>query len=246
MKDRGEKQLKPSATQIISQWRQVQCEKGISAERSMADIFTEVYEKNIWKGNEEEGGYATLNPDAAYTQKYIELIRKFLKERKIKHVVDLGCGNFTLSRQFLVPGIRYTGIEVVPRLVEFLRENYAGDEIGFECLDITENDLPDGEVCLIKEVLQHFSNAEILNVLRKCKKYKYTIVTDAVPHPQKFPEVIVNLDISHGPLTRYHFNSALFFDKPPFNLTKIETLAETDFIGEIIFKTYLIRIPENF
>lgn len=234
----------PIVAETVSQWREVQKITSNAPIRKMADIFTEVYEKNIWRGKQEDG-YAVLNPEAEYTLEYIELIKNFLKEKNIKQIVDLGCGNFAISRQFLLPQIRYTGVEVVPGLVDYLRVKYSNEEIRFECLDITENELPDGEVCLIKEVLQHFSNDEILGVLRKCKKYRYLIVTDAVPHPKKFPDLIINLDISHGPLTRYHFNSALFFDKPPFNIPKIELLAETDFIEEVIFKTYLMTIPEN-
>lgn len=235
------KDVEESASQIIAHWRSIQAPARNTESRKMADIFSEVYEKNIWRGNKEEPFSGGCKLNEKYTLKYIEIVKNFIEENKVKQVIDLGCGNFEVAKQFLKSGIQYLGIDVVPGLIKYLEENYSGSTIGFQCLDITQDELPDSELCLIKEVVQHFSNNQIIDVLEKCKKYKYTIITDAMPHPVKYPNPIENLDILPGPLIRYHFNSVLSLNKPPFNLPKVELLAETEFAQEIIFRTFLLR-----
>jgi hypothetical protein len=43
------------------------------------------------------------------------------------------------------------------------------------------NALPDGDVCLIRQVFQHLSNAEVNEVLRKLNKFKKVYITEGYP-----------------------------------------------------------------
>jgi hypothetical protein len=138
---------------------------------------------------------------------------------------------------FVSGDFHYTGCDVVPDLIEHLNKNRASETVEFRCANIVEDELPDGELCLIRQVLQHLSNAEIKRVLENCRKYKYLIITEHYPDPNV--KLIPNLDIPHGPDVRLHFNSAVVLDKPPFNLQNLRLLAETETDDGDSIKTFI-------
>ena len=92
-----------------------------------------------------------------------------------------------------------------------------------------KNDLPGGDVCFVRQVLQHLSNADILNFVSKLnlnKPYKYLIVTEHLPMGKDFD---VNLDKKNGKSIRLFTNgSGVILHKPPFNLnfTKVSNILE--------------------
>jgi hypothetical protein len=95
---------------------------------------------------------------------------------------------------------------------------------------------PDGDLCLIRQVLQHLSNSEIEQVLNNVKKYPYVIITEHVP---VFPEQ-ANLDKPHGPDIRIYQRSGVFPDEPPFSL-KLEKLLDVPIGHDEVIRTVLVR-----
>lgn len=69
--------------------------------------------------------------------------------------------------------LRYVGVDAVPDLIAYNRSRFGGPQVEFRCTNLIDDELPDGELCLIRQVLQHLSNAEISRVLAKCAKYQY-------------------------------------------------------------------------
>ncbi|CAN5478204.1 class I SAM-dependent methyltransferase [soil metagenome] len=206
--------------------------------KSVAETFGEIYEKNVWGGKAGEfySGDGSTGENAA---KYAETVKNFIAENDIKKVVDLGSGDFRVASKFVSDDFHYTGCDVVPSLVEHLNEKYGNEKIEFRYVNIVEDELPDGDLCLIRQVLQHLSNAEIAKVLQNTTKYKYLIVTEHYPHPQM--EVSPNLDIPHGPDMRVRFNSAVVLDKLPFNLQNIAVLLDAEAEGGTRIKTFIIE-----
>lgn len=159
----------------------------------------------------------------AYVVPYCNLIKNFISEYNIAKICDLGCGDFNVASQYINDFVTYDGVDIVQNVVEHHNKNYATDKIHFYCLDIVEDELPDAELCLVRQVLQHLSNEEVKKVLNKIKKYKYVIITEDVFNKESAQEL--NADIVHGNLTRVVQKSGLYFDEAPFYL-RIETLLE--------------------
>jgi len=208
------------------------------ASKSAAETFSEIYEKNAWGGKKGEF-YSGDGSAEKYAEQYADKVRRFIEENKIERVVDLGCGDFRVASKFISDDLYYTGCDVVPSLVKHLNENFAGEKVEFRCLNIVEDELPDGELCLIRQVLQHLSNAEIKKVLQNARKYKYLIVTEHYPNPQK--KLTPNLDIPHGPTVRVNFDSAVVLDKPPFDLQNVELLLDVEAENKTRIKTFVIK-----
>jgi hypothetical protein len=86
----------------------------------------------------------------------------------------------------------------------------------------TAVELPDADVCLIRQVFQHLSNDQIGAILRRCRKYSAVVVTEHWPAPAVATRP--NVDKPHGPDTRLDSGSWVDLGAPPFgcgNLTEI-------------------------
>lgn len=207
------------------------------ADKSVAETFSEIYAQNAW-GGEKGKFYSGDGSGEQYADAYAEAVRRFVAENKIGRVVDLGCGDFRVASKFVSKDIHYTGCDVVFSLVRHLNETYKNETIEFRCVNIVEDELPDGDLCLIRQVLQHLSNAEIERVLENARKYKFIIVTEHYPSPHK--EFVPNLDIPHGPSVRVQFDSAVVLDAPPFNLANVKLLLDVEAEEGTRIKTFVI------
>jgi len=181
-----------------------------NARRDARTVFTEIYDKCLWGRRNGSGRGSSESAATAY----VATIRHFIAEHRIKSVVDLGWGDFQVGSRLQVPGVKYVGVDIVPSLIERHRLQGAMDDATFFCLDICRDDLPDAELCLIRQVFQHLSNNEIIAVLSKLNKYQFVIVTEHYP---AFLHV-ANRDKPHGADTRLIEGSAVCLDEPPFGI----------------------------
>jgi SAM-dependent methyltransferase len=188
------------------------------------EVFAEVYAGRMW-GAGGEDFYSGPGSDAEAAQPYADFVANFIAQNDIRNVVDLGCGDFRVSRRIVGDGVNYIGVDVVPSLIEDNSRKFGNRQIQFQCLDIAADDLPDGELCLVREVFQHLSNAQISAALAKLGKYRYVLFTDVQPEvPGRYK---INKDKVHGASSRIVHNSFLRLDKPPFNVRNIELAFET-------------------
>jgi len=157
--------------------------------KSTETIFTEIYEKNLW-GTSTDGrkycsGAGTTDENAA---QYITVIQNFIQQKKIKHVFEIGCGDFSIMSAVLAPfnNLKYTGADIVKNVVNHLNITYANEQIQFIHMNAIEStQYPKADLCVIRQVLQHLSNQQILDILQKLKPYKYVIITEHIPlHPK--------------------------------------------------------------
>jgi len=193
------------------------------AARSRQDVFREIYEKRLWGG-----GPALFSSGAGSTpaeaQIYAEAVGQFLTEKGVTSVVDVGCGNFTVGALLQRDGLGYVGIDLVDELVSHNQRHYGSPYTRFLCLDAVTVPLPEAEVALVRQVMQHLSNAEIMSMLANLRRYRYVIVTEHHPAPDKASHV--NRDKPHGPDTRVLDGSAVKLDCPPFEANVVGTLLE--------------------
>lgn len=181
---------------------------------SARDAFSKIYDENLWGGASGEicSGSGS-SPE--YAQEYANAIKSFIVANQIRAMLDLGCGDFTVGQTIQMPGIKYVGVDVVPRVVDRNKCLFHSPDIEFSCLDMIEDELPNADLCLIRQVFQHFSNEQIQAVLRKTNQFKWLIITEHLPAPDTMVEP--NLDKPHGPDTRLVDGSGVYLEMPPFN-----------------------------
>ena len=148
--------------------------------------------------------------------------------------VDLGCGDFRVGKQLLSLYSSYIGVDIVKPLVLRNQEKYANKTICFMHLNIVEDELPDGDVCFIRQVLQHLSNQQIVAILQKVKKYKWVFITEH--YPTDNDRIIPNIDKIHGGGIRVYKNSGVYLLEPPFELPKQTLSTVLEVPGSVLGK----------
>lgn len=138
--------------------------------KTHAEIFSHIYDKNIWGGS--GGGSSPEN-----TVEYRAFLQNFLKEKNIKSVVDYGCGDWGFSRLMDWSLVEYFGIDCVNSVIQKNHTKYSSPNIHFYLYH--ENVGMGGDLLILKDVLQHWSNADIVSFLDKnATRFKYTLITN--------------------------------------------------------------------
>ncbi|MCP4397973.1 MAG: methyltransferase domain-containing protein [bacterium] len=173
-------------------------------------IFNEIYDKHMW-GGLKKGFYSGRGSEDYNTREYIEFVNNFISTKNISKIVDFGCGDFRVGGKINLKNLNYVGIDIVDKLIKSNNKMFKENNVEFIKKDIVDDELPDGDLCLIRQVLQHLSNEDIKQVLLKLKKYKYVLITDGLP--QKNPN-IKNINKPTDYNNRYNelYNSGLYLD----------------------------------
>lgn len=222
----------------------------VNKARPIKEVFTRVYEEHQWGGAGDS--YCSGSGSSGFhASQYAAVVKQLIQDKGIKTMIDLGCGDFVVGRALRTEGVKYIGIDIVDNLIHKNLEAYGDAITSFQSLDMVKDQLPDGDLCIIRQVFQHLSNKQIVSVLQKTKKFKYILITEHYPAP--FVKIRVNVDKIHGPDTRIHDDSAVFLDEQPFNvptqsitlISDIEAQMHLVHKGERL-KTFLIQNAHSF
>lgn len=151
--------------------------KCISTIESRQLIFEHIYRKHEWGGSSRSGP----GSDPEHTVAYVQFVNKWLEAREnIRHIVELGCGDWATSRLLHFGPTRiYLGTDIVSGVIESNRDRYGAANITFQCCDFLDEELPGGDLLLVKDVLQHLSNAGVIRFLTNVlPRYRYAIITN--------------------------------------------------------------------
>ena len=174
----------------------------------------QIYENNLWGGNQSEfySGLGSHHPETV--DPYLAGVSLFLKDFESPPVVcDLGCGDFNIGKELVKYSNKYIAIDIVPELIAHNKNEFEADNLEFHALDIATDVLPSGDGVILRQVLQHLSNAEIKRVVEKLYDFKYVILTEHLPEGDFEP----NKDIISGQGIRLKKQSGVILTAPPFN-----------------------------
>jgi len=177
------------------------------------EAFSAIYQGRHWGRENTAPFFSGEGSTAQFTHGYCEAVAHYVRTHGITSIVDLGCGDFQVGSTISKLTPAYCGVDIVRSLIEYNQAHYGSQQVRFDCLDIVEEPLPAGQMCLIRQVFQHLSNTEIQAVLAKLKMYQHVIVTEHVPiGTVRVP----NVDKPHGPDTRLSDGSGVLLAEPPF------------------------------
>ncbi|WP_395068404.1 class I SAM-dependent methyltransferase [Gracilimonas sp.] len=175
----------------------------------------QVYEMKLWGDNDSDfySGVGSHHP--GYVDPYIEVLTSFFRSFEEPLVVcDLGCGDFNVGKELVQHTRKYIAIDIVAELIKRNKETFKEENLEFHCMDIASDDLPSGDCAILRQVLQHLSNAEVQRIINKLTDFKYVILTEHVPEGAFMP----NKDIISGQGIRLKKQSGLDLLAPPFDL----------------------------
>ena len=179
------------------------------------DVMTQIYDIKLWGGKAFDFYSGAGSHDPKIINPYLIVLISFLESFTTPLVVcDLGCGDFNIGKHLTTYTRKYIAIDVVEKLINRNKKIFKEDNLAFYCLDITKDELPTADCVILRQVLQHLSNTEIQNVLRKIEAYKYIILTEHIP----LGNFTSNKDIISGQGIRLKQNSGVNILEAPFNL----------------------------
>lgn len=179
-------------------------------------VMQQVYDLNLWGGSDSDVFYSGEGSHAPnLVEPYIKAVIEFLDGFKSPiNLCDLGCGDFNIGKQIVNKVGFYHAIDIVPELIARNKQLFKFDNLKFRTLDISKDQLPQGDCVIIRQVFQHLSNKEILDTIKKLNAYNYVIITEHIPNG----DFITNIDIISGRGIRLKKQSGVDITKPPFNL----------------------------
>jgi hypothetical protein len=165
--------------------------------------FTNVYQKNLFKGKESRSGEGSNSIQTAAIRKEIPSL---IKELKIKSLIDAPCGDFFWMREVELPVERYIGVEIVKELVEKNQNKFGDRQNIFMELNIIKDEIPMADMILCRDCLVHLSFKHGIQVINNFKRSgsKYLLITT-------FVDRLSNNDLGKG------FWRTINIEKPPFN-----------------------------
>jgi len=124
--------------------------------------FESIYEEGYWGKDVKSGAGSTLEA----TKVTREVILKVIRDYNIKSVVDVACGDFTwmpLVLDELKGSVKYTGCDIVESLVAGHKQKYP--QYDFQFLDFVNGKIPEAELIICRDVLQHLPVSAIKKAL---------------------------------------------------------------------------------
>jgi len=175
----------------------------------------QVYEMKLW-GNSESSFYSgSGSHEQTIVKPYIEAVSSFLRSFKESIIVcDLGCGDFNVGKQLVQHANKYVAVDIVENLIVYNKKTFKEENLEFYCLDIAKDAIPTGDCAIVRQVLQHLSNAEVQSVVHKLAGFKYIILTEHLPQGNFMP----NKDIISGQGIRLKKQSGINLLAAPFHM----------------------------
>ena len=173
---------------------------------NLEPVFQRIYQQGEWTYGRFPKSGAGSTVDA--TQSYRELIQTWVD--RSERIVDLGCGDWTFSQHIDWKGRHYIGLDVVSDLIAQHNVHFAEPNIQFYTLDFAHNpeQIPKGDLFIIKDVLQHWPDQLITEFLTELVKRKKPILITNCTANEKMDDVPIGgfrpLSPSHFPLKAFN------------------------------------------
>jgi SAM-dependent methyltransferase len=140
----------------------------------MRQRFGEIYARNEWFYGSGEGSLPI------HTNGYVAFLEGFIRKNRITSILDLGCGDWQFSRFVDWGGAHYRGCDVVRSVIDTNQQRYESNRIEFHLYSGDTAELPGADLLIVKDVLQHLSNARINDILFVLDRYKYALITNTL------------------------------------------------------------------
>jgi SAM-dependent methyltransferase len=161
--------------------------------QDLTETFEMIYSNGFWDKDESNQGTSGLGSKLINVIPYINLLEDFISKNHITSIVDAGCGDWQFSRYLNFNGINYLGVDAAKSVVLKNIAKYKKDNIQFVHGNFLEMELPKADLLILKDVLQHLSNKNILKAIDSFKNYRYVIAVNDISSAN-----FCNYDIQDG------------------------------------------------
>ena len=140
------------------------------------EIFTSIYDNNGFGSLESKSGPGSTLDE---TQKLREKIKSIVKDKNIKSVVDIPCGDFNWMKEIVFNFDSYIGGDIVEKAIEENNKRYSNSVIKFISFDIVNDEIPQGDLLIVRDIIGHFPIEDGIKIINNIlnSKCKYLLST---------------------------------------------------------------------
>jgi hypothetical protein len=181
------------------------------------NTFNSIYKLGTWNDNRADIPLSGPGSSLSATQAFREYFDNFCIGNDIKSIVDIGCGDLTwLPTTTAFSRCAYTGIDIADQLIA--NHTRLFPQHTFLNIDVITDEIPGGDLAIIRDVLFHMTHDEIATLLTKVKdKFKFYFITSC------------NQPANDSSMNLYNFHAVNLF-KAPFNFKfHTHSIAEPQF-----------------
>jgi hypothetical protein len=178
---------------------------------NLAQRFRRIRETNLWGA---EASISGLGSEMDATTVLRTELPRLLKKLGVASLLDAPCGDAGWINHADLD-VRYTGVDIVPSLIEVLQARVAAGEIvgEYRLADITGDSLPRCDAILSRDALVHLSFA---NIERAVANFRASGATWLIA--TTFPDWQANQDCEDGDWRALNFEREPFKWGPPVEL----------------------------
>ena len=104
------------------------------------------------------------------TKDTVSFLNRIIKERDVKSILDLGCGDWNWFQQINLEGVHYIGWDADRQMIDDNLAKFSKKNIQFEVMDIVKSDYPNVDLILCRDVLFHMDFDLALKIIAKAKQ----------------------------------------------------------------------------
>ena len=146
----------------------------------LTNTFNRIYAEGTWGKDVAGKGTSGTGSTLEITREYRAYVEEFIRTHNVKSVVDAGCGDWGFSSKIDWGQASYLGVDIASDVIATVRSKYEKGNVTFQVGNITD-ELPDADLLISKDVLQHLSNSLVQKFVRnnlRRGKYKWVILTN--------------------------------------------------------------------
>ncbi len=179
-------------------------------EKNLAETFSHLYyHTDTWQQAETGSGPGSTLENTIRIRQQIPAL---LKTLDIKTLLDAPCGDFNWMNHMPLNNIQYTGIDVIPALIEDNKKKYP--DKNFVVADLTKDPLPGADIVLCRDCFIHLPNHLIKEAIENFRRsgIKYLLTNT-------YNFIESNKDIKVGDFRMINLRLAPFyFPEPLYNI----------------------------
>ena len=189
--------------------------------KSQQAVYEDIYRENSWQDRDSRSGSGS-NLDQ--TKVVRERLPALLEKHAVRSMLDAPCGDFFWLRQLDLPLKLYIGVDIVPELIQVNLRRYGTGSRKFRHLDVTEDDLPQVDLILCRDLLVHMSYKNICRALKKMQASGSTYLLTTT-----FVRETENKDVLTGQWRRLNLARAPFSFPTPIELIDEQSTEQNEY-----------------
>lgn len=143
------------------------CLFSVGKSKTSEDIFTPLFGPRPIEAGKSLSG---IGSDMKYTQMIREAIPDLLEKLECKTMLDLPCGDFFWMKTVDLPVEQYIGADCIKKLIERHQREHSAPNRSFIVLDALNDNIPQVDLVLCRDMLIHFSIADIKRFITNLKR----------------------------------------------------------------------------